>query len=199
MWLLLILCIYGCLVQLQWELVSKHDIIDVFVLCFFLISVFAFKTSFGQPFVKRFALCYWTIVCLSFMSVTLVYYGQTVEWIKVKLGLEVGFSPGHIVSDVDPAPPPQKRGTVPPIFGPRLLWPNGWMDQDATWYKGRPRPRRHCVRWEPSSPLPKRGHSSPHFSTHVLWPNGWTDQGATWYGGRPWSTLHCVRWGSRSP
>ena len=24
----------------------------------------------------------------------------------------------------------------PPIFGPFLLWPNGWMDQDATWYGG---------------------------------------------------------------
>jgi len=24
-----------------------------------------------------------------------------------------------------------------PIFGLRLLWPNGWMDQDATWYGGR--------------------------------------------------------------
>jgi len=28
-----------------------------------------------------------------------------------------------------------------------ILWPNGWMDQDATWYRGRPRSRRHCVRW----------------------------------------------------
>jgi len=26
-----------------------------------------------------------------------------------------------------------------------VLWPNGWMDQDATWYGGRPRPRTHCV------------------------------------------------------
>jgi len=27
-----------------------------------------------------------------------------------------------------------------------VLWPNGWMDdQAATWYGGRPRPRRHCV------------------------------------------------------
>jgi len=26
-----------------------------------------------------------------------------------------------------------------------VLWQNGWMDQDATWYGGRPRPRRHCV------------------------------------------------------
>jgi len=27
-----------------------------------------------------------------------------------------------------------------------VLWPNSWMNQDATWYGGRPRPRRHCVR-----------------------------------------------------
>jgi len=33
-----------------------------------------------------------------------------------------------------------------------LLWPNGWMYQDATWYEGRPRPRPHCVTWGPSSP-----------------------------------------------
>jgi len=33
-----------------------------------------------------------------------------------------------------------------------VLWPNGWMDQDATWYGGRPRPRPHCVRWGLSSP-----------------------------------------------
>jgi len=39
-----------------------------------------------------------------------------------------------------------------PLFGPCLLWPNGWMDEDAIWYGGRPRPRPHCVRWEPSSP-----------------------------------------------
>jgi len=32
-----------------------------------------------------------------------------------------------------------------------VLWPNGWMDQDATCYRGRPRPIRPCVRWGPSS------------------------------------------------
>jgi len=41
-----------------------------------------------------------------------------------------------------------------------VLWPNGWMDQDATWYVGRPRCRWHCVRWVPSTPQGK-GHSSP--------------------------------------
>jgi len=30
-----------------------------------------------------------------------------------------------------------------------ILWTNGWMGQDPTWYGGRPRPRRHCIRWRP--------------------------------------------------
>jgi len=34
-----------------------------------------------------------------------------------------------------------------------VVWPNGGLDHDATWYEVyRPRPRRHCVRWGPSSP-----------------------------------------------
>ena len=73
-----------------------------------------------------------------------MYCGQTVGWIKMLLGLEVGLGPGHIVLDVDP-PIPQRE--QPPIFGPCLLWPNAWMDQDATWYGGKPRPRRLCVTW----------------------------------------------------
>jgi len=40
----------------------------------------------------------------------------------------------------------------PPLFGPCLSWPNGWMHQDATWHAGRPLPMPHCVRWGPSSP-----------------------------------------------
>jgi len=66
------------------------------------------------------------------LFLTLMYCGQTVGWIKMKLGLQVGLSPGHIVFDGDTAPFPPK-GHSPPIFGPYLLWPNGWMDQDATW------------------------------------------------------------------
>ena len=58
--------------------------------------------------------------------------------------------------------PPPLSGT-PLIFGPCLLWPNGWTDQDATWYRGRARPRRHCVRWGPSSPSPKTGAAAPYF------------------------------------
>ena len=33
-----------------------------------------------------------------------------------------------------------------------VLWPNGWMDQDATWYGRKPWPRPHCVRLEHSCP-----------------------------------------------
>jgi len=27
-----------------------------------------------------------------------------------------------------------------------LLWPNGWMDEDATWYGSWSRRRPHCIR-----------------------------------------------------
>jgi len=68
----------------------------------------------------------------------------------------VGLVPGHIVTlHVDPAShPPKGGGGSPTIFGPCLLWSNGWVDQDATWYGGRPWPKPHCVRWGPNSPGP---------------------------------------------
>jgi len=60
----------------------------------------------------------------------LMYSGETAGWIKMPLGMEVGLSSGDTVLDGDPAPP--KGGTAPaPVFQPCLLWPNGWMDQDA--------------------------------------------------------------------
>jgi len=47
------------------------------------------------------------------------------------------------------------------------LWPNGWMDQDATWYGGRPRPTRHYVLCGPSY-LQKKGTPTPtQFLAHV--------------------------------
>jgi len=89
-----------------------------------------------------------------------VYYGQTAGWIKMPLGMEVGRGPGDIMLDGNPAPP--KKGTAPPIFRPCLLWPNGCMYQDTTWYGCRSQPRPHCVRWRPSSPSPK-GAQPPNF------------------------------------
>ena len=85
-----------------------------------------------------------------------VYCGQTAGWI----------SPGDFVLDGDPTPSP-KRGAAHPIFGICLLWPNGCMDQNATWYGGRPQPTRHCVRCGPSYPQKKR-HTHPiQFLAHV--------------------------------
>ena len=82
------------------------------------------------------------------------------------LGMEVGLGPCYIVLDGDL---PSKRGTAARlIFGPCLLWPNGWMNQGKTWHRGRPRSRPQCFRWGPSSP-PKKGHkfAEPQFLVHV--------------------------------
>jgi len=78
------------------------------------------------------------------------------------LGMDVGLSPGDFVLDGDPA--------LLQIFGPCLLWPNGWMDQDATWHEGRPQPMRLCVRWGPSPQPPHKGAGvpSPIFGPFLL-------------------------------
>ena len=60
----------------------------------------------GRPFVKRFALCYQTVVCLSVLpvlSVTFVHCAKTFGRIKMKLGRLVGLGPGHTVLDGEPA------------------------------------------------------------------------------------------------
>jgi len=56
-----------------------------------------------------------------------------------------------------PAPLPKKG-----VFSQCLLWPNSWMDQDATRCGRRARPNGYCVTWGPSSPLPKKG-TAPNF------------------------------------
>jgi len=107
------------------------------------------------------------------------------------LGTKVGLSSGNSVLDGDPAPSPQEA--EPAIFGPWLLWPNGWMDQDGTWHEGMPWSSPYCARWGHSSPPQNKEQSPPIFGPSLLWPNGWMHQDATWYGGRPRPTRHCVR------
>jgi len=93
---------------------------------------------------------------------------------------------------------PRKKGTpTPPIFGPCLLLPNGWMDQDATWYRSKRRPRRRCVRWGRSSHI--KGAQPPVFGSYPFCPNGWMDEDATWYGSRPLPRPHCIRRGPSFP
>jgi len=86
-----------------------------------------------------FATCsFWATVCKTVrpvlsghcpvLSVTLVY-----------CAMQVGLGPGHIVLYGDPAPHTERSTAAPllkftwPIRGPCLFWPNGWMDQDASW------------------------------------------------------------------
>ena len=100
------------------------------------------------------------------------YCGQTAGCIKMPLGKLVWCwsQPRRLCVRLRPSPP--KKGTEPPsslrqIFGPCLLWPNGCMHQDATWYGGRPRLTRYCVRCGPSYPQ-KKGHTHPtQFLAHV--------------------------------
>jgi len=89
------------------------------------------------------------------------------------LGTEVGLGLRDIVLDEDPAAPPLKGHSLP-IFGQCPLWPKSWMNQDATWYRGKTRPRRRCFRWTRSSAL--KGAQPPVFGSCLLWPNGWMDE-----------------------
>jgi len=66
--------------------------------------------------------------CLSVLSVTFVHCGQTVGRIKMKLGMQVGLGPGHIVLHRDPAPPPQ-RDTAPQFSA------HVYCGQTAGWMK----------------------------------------------------------------
>jgi len=119
---------------------------------------------------------------------------QTAGCIKMPLGMEVGLGPCHSVLNGNPAPLP-KKGPSPPIFGSFLLWPNGWMHQDANWSGGRPQSRPTLCSMGTSYPQ-KKGHTHPkQFLAHVLWPNGWMDEEATWYGSSPRPRPHCIRRG----
>ena len=74
--------------------------------------------------------------CLSCLSVTLVYCGQMVGWIKMPLGMEIGLGPGHIVLHGDPASPPPKGHGPSPNFR-RMSIATKRLDG----------PRCHLVRW----------------------------------------------------
>jgi len=63
---------------------------------------------------------------------------------------------------------PLSNLSVLSVCNDRVLWPDGWMDQDATWYEGRPRPWRHCVRWGPSSPTERAQQPHPTFRPNLL-------------------------------
>jgi len=86
------------------------------------------------------------------------------------LGMKVGLGLGDFVMDGDQATPRKEDIATPPNFWPMFIVPNGWMDEDATWYESRPRPRPHCARRGPSCPRKRHSSPSPVFGPCQLWP-----------------------------
>jgi len=80
------------------------------------------------------------------------------------LGMEVGLSPGNLVSDADPAPLHNSAHV--------------YCGQMAGWIK---MPLGTEIGLGPGDivldgdPAPPKGAQSPIFGQCLLWPNGWTD------------------------
>jgi len=97
--------------------------------------------------------------------VTFVHCGQTVGRINMKLGMQVGLGPGHIVLDGDPAPPPPKGRS--PQFSDHIC-----CGQTATLIKmslGTElglSPGDFVLNGDPA-PRPQKGSRAPKFSAHV--------------------------------
>ena len=95
----------------------------------------------------------------------------------MKLGMQIGLGPGHIVLDGDPAPPPQGGGS-PTIFGPYLSWPNGWMDQMPLGMEVGLGPGDLVLDGDPTPPKKGGGVPLPNFRPMSIVPK-WLD-GSRW-------------------
>jgi len=69
-------------------------------------------------------------------------------------------NPTHVTSP--PQLPPPKKGHSPHFF-----WPNGWMDQDATWYEGKALAQATLCYMGIQLPTPPHSHL-PHFWPMVI-------------------------------
>jgi len=122
--------------------ISKNRIFLFFCIFFFgfrYFLVFSIPMSvsvlfFGRSFIKWFALCCRSVACLSVLSVTLVYSGQTVGRIKMKLGIGRPRPWPHCVR-WDPAPL-RKRGRAAPNFWP-ISVATKWLDGSRCHLVGR--------------------------------------------------------------
>jgi len=126
----------------------------------------------GRPFVKRFALCYRTLVCLSVCHILscLPDCKVGILWPNGRMNQDetwhkVGLGPGHIVLDGDPGPRPPKGHS--PQFSAHIC-----CGQIARWIKmllGRKvciNPSDIVLDGDSAPPSPKRGQS-PQFSAHA--------------------------------
>jgi len=126
-------------------------------------------------------------VCLSVLSVTLVYCSQTVGRIKMKLGMHVGLGPGHIMLDRElgtQLPLPQ-RGTAPQFSahiccGQMAAWIKMSLCMELGLSQG-----KFVLDGDHAHPSQKGGGAPQIFRLCLLRPNGWMDEAGTWHGVMP--------------
>ena len=122
----------------------------------------------GDMFIKLFALWYQTYqsVCLSCLSGTLVYCGQTVGWIQMKFGVQVGLGPCHIVPDGDPASLPRKGDRAPQFLAHFYCGQMAGCIKMPLGTEVGLSPGNFVLDGDPA-PSPRKGDRSPQFSAHV--------------------------------
>ena len=124
------------------------------------------RLSNGSPYaIRPLSVC----PVLSVLSATLVYCGQTVGRIKMKLSIQVGLGPGHILLDGDPAPPPPKRHS--PQFSARICCGQmtGWLKKMSLGMEVGLGSGDFVLYGDPA-PSSKRGRSPPIFGPYLLLP-----------------------------
>jgi len=92
-------------------------------------------------------------------------------WIKMKLGMEVGLGPGHIVLDGNPAPLPKKGHSPQFLAHARIHQTAGWIKMPFGTEVGLG-PSDIVLGGDRATP---KGTQPSIFSPCPLWPNGWMD------------------------
>jgi len=125
-----------------------------------------------RPFVKRFTLCYRTVlcpvcpVCLSCLTVCLSVCDVGVLWPDGLTDQDEAWHAGrprawlHCVRWGPSSPPPNGGGATQ--FSAHICCSQmaGWIEMPLGMARGRPQTRELCVRWEPTP---------PKFSAHVYY------------------------------
>ena len=143
------------------------------------------RSVFGRPFVKRFALRYWSVVCLSVCLSVLSVCEVRALWPNGWTDQNETWHAGR----TRPWPPCVSCGpSSPPLKGHNPQFSaHTCCGQMAAWIKislgmevglG---PGDFVLDGDPV-PFPQKGAPSPIFGPFLLWPNGCMHQNATWCG-----------------
>jgi len=153
---------------------------------------------FGRPFVKRFALCYRSVVCLSVCDVRALWpNGCTDQDETRQAGRPRPWPWPHYVRWGPSSPPPKG---LSPQFSAHICCGKmaAWIKMSLGMELGLG-PGDFVLDGTTLPPPQKRGGAPQIFGPCLLRPNGWMDEAGTCHGGRPQLKRLCVRWGPRSP